>query len=92
MSIFAYRVFAAVVEQKSFAAAARQLHMTPSAVSHSISTLEGKMGVGLFQRAREGARLTREGEEILCQVLDVLNAEERLSQSLGHFWTATGWR
>ena len=82
MPIFSYRVFVAIVEHKSFAAAARAMHMTPSAVSHSINTLENKLGVTLFRRGRDGASLTEEGDVILREVLAVLNAEEHLSETL----------
>ncbi|MBB5789972.1 LysR family transcriptional regulator ArgP [Jiangella mangrovi] len=44
--------FAAVVEEGSFEAAARRLHVTPSAVSQRIKTLESRMGQILVTRTR----------------------------------------
>ena len=44
--------FQAVVETGSFEAAARQLHVTPSAVSQRIKALEGSVGQVLVRRAK----------------------------------------
>jgi DNA-binding transcriptional LysR family regulator len=43
-------MFLAVAEQKGFRAAARQLGLTPSAVSQGIQTLEQRVGAALFSR------------------------------------------
>ncbi len=84
MSISAYRVFAAVVEHKSFVDAAERLYLTPSAISHSIAKLEEEVGLSLFHRTRSGAALTADGELLLPSVLDVLKAEERLNQNVAN--------
>jgi LysR family transcriptional regulator, chromosome initiation inhibitor len=44
--------FAAVVEEGSFEAAARRLHVTPSAVSQRVKALEARMGQILVTRTR----------------------------------------
>lgn len=44
--------FAAVIDEGSFEAAARRLHLTPSAISQRIKALEGKLGQVLIQRSR----------------------------------------
>jgi LysR family transcriptional regulator, chromosome initiation inhibitor len=44
--------FAAVVDEGSFEAAARRLHVTPSAVSQRIKALEARIGQVLIQRSR----------------------------------------
>lgn len=82
MSISAYRVFAAVVEHKSFVDAAERLYLTPSAISHSVAKLEEAVGLTLFHRTRSGADLTPDGELLLPSILDVLKAEERLNQNV----------
>ena len=51
-------VFEAVARLGSFKAAADELHLTPSAVSHQIRALESQLGVGLFSRESKGVRLT----------------------------------
>jgi LysR family glycine cleavage system transcriptional activator len=66
----------------SFAAAAAELDLTPSAVSHQIRGLESQLGVRLFHRRRSGIALTEHGQELLqgvVQGLDcILAAADRL--------------
>ncbi len=54
-------LFAKVVENGSFSAAARSMGHTPSAVSKQIGRLENRLGVRLLNRARQGITLTEEG-------------------------------
>ena len=54
-------LFAKVVENGSFSAAARSMGQTPSAVSKQIGRLENRLGVRLLNRARQGITLTDEG-------------------------------
>src|ERR1700709_726255 len=54
-------VFQEVVERGSFSAAADALSYSQSAVSQSIATLEGELGVGLIERRRGGLRRTPAG-------------------------------
>lgn len=44
------RAFEAACRLESFAAAAEELHVTPSAVSHQIKSLEDHLGIVLFRR------------------------------------------
>lgn len=80
MSLFSYRIFDAVAKQESFLKAAETLSITPSAVSHSIASLETRMGFSLFTRSRNGVKLTSEGERLLLHVSALLNCEERINQ------------
>ncbi|TCT03576.1 LysR family transcriptional regulator [Aquabacter spiritensis] len=48
-----------------FAAAARHLHTTQSAISKRIQELEADFGTQLFDRTRRGAWLTESGEQML---------------------------
>ncbi|MFW2589396.1 LysR family transcriptional regulator [Sagittula sp. SSi028] len=57
--------FLAVVQHGGFAAAARAVHLTPSAVSQQISALEAEMGAELFDRSRRPPALTTKGSEVL---------------------------
>ncbi|MFJ3046773.1 LysR substrate-binding domain-containing protein [Herbaspirillum chlorophenolicum] len=59
------RIFEVAGRTLSFAAAAQELSITPSAVSHSIRKLEEMIGVKLFQRSTREVRLTREGMQLL---------------------------
>ncbi|VVD68958.1 LysR family transcriptional regulator [Pandoraea horticolens] len=73
-------VFARVVEHGGFSAAARALHMTPSAVSKLIARLEARLGARLFNRSTRRLQLTPEGtsfHERALRVLADIEAAER---------------
>ena len=56
-------IFATVVEQGSFSAAARSMGQTPSAVSKQIGLLEDQIRYRLLNRTRTGVSPTLEGQE-----------------------------
>ena len=56
------QVFVRAAEDRSFTAAARNLALTPSAVSKMIARLEDPLGVILFRRVHRNIMMTREGE------------------------------
>jgi DNA-binding transcriptional LysR family regulator len=55
------RAFVAVAHAGSFAAAARQLRMSPSLVTRAVAQLEAELGVTLFARTTRVVRLTERG-------------------------------
>ncbi|WP_244437482.1 LysR family transcriptional regulator [Roseivivax isoporae] len=55
----------AVADTGSFAAAARIVNLTASAVSQQIQALEGELGVVLFDRRTRPPRLNAKGEEVV---------------------------
>lgn len=59
-------IFLAVAEQNGFRAAARQLGLTPSAISQGIQTLERRVGAALFARTTRSVRLTEAGQKLLA--------------------------
>jgi LysR family glycine cleavage system transcriptional activator len=65
------RFFEAAARLKGFKYAAEEIHVTPSAVSHGINTLEDWLGVQLFTRNSHGLALTEAGE---CYLPDVRKA------------------
>lgn len=67
------RLFEAAGRLLSFKAAAEELGVTPSAVSHGVQTLEDWLGAPLFHRRRRGITLTRAGAEYLPAVADALS-------------------
>lgn len=54
--------FVRTAEQGTFSKAARQLSLTPAAVSRNVATLERNLGVRLFQRSTRRLTLTEAGE------------------------------
>jgi len=70
--------FEAAARHASFRLAAAELHLTPSAISHQIRTLEDALGMRLFQRLPRGLKLTEAGlkyAETVREALDRLDAE-----------------
>ena len=57
--------FVAVARTQHFSRAAEGLFITQSALSQRVKQLEDFLGVTLFIRDREGARLTEKGERLL---------------------------
>jgi len=69
--------FLVAARHASFALAAQELALTPSAVSHRIARLEDSLGLQLFERLTRQVRLTTDGERIyaaLQQGWDSLHA------------------
>jgi DNA-binding transcriptional LysR family regulator len=58
------RVFDSAARLTSFKAAALELNVTPTAVSHQIRNLEEKLGTLLFERKTRAITLTLEGEKL----------------------------
>ena len=63
--IAALRVFEAAARRQSFHAAATELNLTPSAVSHAIRKMEETLGVTLFERVGRGVSLSSEGQTLM---------------------------
>ncbi|KAF3995985.1 LysR substrate-binding domain-containing protein [Glaciimonas immobilis] len=62
------RIFEAAGRTASFAHAAKELGLSPSAVSHSIRKLEDTLSLRLFDRSTREVKLTREGAILLEHV------------------------
>jgi LysR family glycine cleavage system transcriptional activator len=80
-------VFEAVARHGSLKAAARELNLSPSAVSHQIRALEETLGVDLFKRVSRGVQLSPDA----AKYADVLHG---LFERLRHVTAAVaapGW-
>ncbi|WP_449437919.1 LysR substrate-binding domain-containing protein [Pseudomonas migulae] len=64
LPLTALRAFESASRLLSFKAAAEELSVTPTAVSHQIRSLEGWLGVPLFERLPRQVRLTECGERL----------------------------
>src|SRR6266478_5797354 len=71
------RAFCAAARHRSFKAAADELFLTPSAVSHQMKELEEALGVRLFERKTRALELTTVGHTLLEEVEPLLEALER---------------
>lgn len=91
-------MFERVASRLSFSAAAKELHVTPSAVSHRIRGLEQALGQRLFDRSPQSVRLTQEGQTLLAAVkpafallrsaTETLTQQHVLELSIGPFLSA----
>lgn len=69
----AVRAFEAASRHRSFKAAAAELHVTQSAISHQVKGLEEFLGAMLFRRHRHGIELTPTGIDYFRDVSAILD-------------------
>jgi LysR family glycine cleavage system transcriptional activator len=95
-SLETLRIFAVAARHLSFTRAARELHLTQSAISHRVRALEEELGVPLFNRLTRRIELTRAGRTLAQRVdqavgdiaraiadLDRPGAAQRLTVTMG---------
>src|ERR1700739_4119179 len=66
------RVFERAARHLSLTGAAKELHLTPPAVSIQVKQLEGHAHAELFERLGRGLKLTQAGEEVLARAREIL--------------------
>jgi DNA-binding transcriptional LysR family regulator len=77
MEIRELRAFVAVAEEGGMSAAARRLHVSQSALSQTIQSLERELGVQLLVRDYAGARPTDAGKALLEEARALLDRHDR---------------
>jgi len=77
MEIRELRAFSAVAEEGSVSAAGRKLHLSQSAVSQTIQSLERQLGVQLLIRGAGGATLTGAGAVLLREARTLIAQHDR---------------
>ncbi|MCR8642531.1 LysR family transcriptional regulator [Paenibacillus sp. N1-5-1-14] len=77
-----------VAKTGSFSAASQNLHITLSAISQSISTLEEELGITIFTRSRSGAVPTAEGKIIIQKSYEIIEKLQDL-RSTSHQFSST---
>ncbi|MCR9212881.1 MAG: LysR substrate-binding domain-containing protein [Proteobacteria bacterium] len=65
--------FEVAARHLSFKVAARELNVTPGAVSHQIKALENDLGIQLFERIHRGVSLTEHGEKLYSALQQSFN-------------------
>ncbi len=87
----AMQTFVKVAETSSFAEAARQLHMSPPAVTRAVSALEDQIGTRLFTRTTRVVRLTEAGNRYFEDCRKILaDVEEAEAAASGSYVRPTG--
>ncbi|EEX94123.1 transcriptional regulator [Vibrio orientalis CIP 102891 = ATCC 33934] len=69
--------FILIVDEGSFTAAAKQLNVTPSALSKLVTRLETSLSVKLFERTTRKLIITRAGQQVYDQAMVMLNAAKQ---------------
>jgi DNA-binding transcriptional LysR family regulator len=80
-------IIVCVARHRSFVAAAAELGMSPSAVSHAVRTVEDRLATPLFARTTRSVSLTEAGARFLASVepalADIHEAIERMTAERG---------
>src|SRR6516164_5808843 len=76
-------IFQRVAERGSFAGAAQDVGLSPSAVAKLITRLEGRLGARLINRTTRHLALTAEGEIYLERTREILAAIESAEADIG---------
>ena len=82
MTLLSCLIFSTIAQEGSFARAAEQLHLTPSAISHAVAGMESECGFPLFTRTKSGVTMTAAAESLMPAVRRVLASSESLDQSI----------
>jgi DNA-binding transcriptional LysR family regulator len=77
MNIESIKLFIAVAHRGSFAAVAKEMDLEPSSVSRIIASLEGELGLRLFQRTTRSMTLTEAGDMYLSKIEPLVEDMER---------------
>lgn len=78
-------IFLCVASHLNFSRAAVELGVTPSALSHSVRTLENRLGVRLFNRTTRSVGLTEAGERLYARLKPAFRDIDDALEDLNHF-------
>jgi len=77
-----YRTFVAVVESGTLSDAARQLNVSPSAISKQLTNLEEATKVALFERSHRNVKVTTSGRAFYQQCKAILQSVAQAEDAL----------
>ena len=82
-SLIELEAVAAVARHGGFRAAARELGMSSSALSHAIAALEARLAVRLFNRTTRSVALSAAGEQFISEIEPALKTLETAIENIG---------
>jgi DNA-binding transcriptional LysR family regulator len=82
INIAEFRVFVTAAEELNFSRAAQRLHLSQSAVSQNIQSIERAYNVELFIRHGRSVQLSEAGQAILPMAREVLNSARLVEDTL----------
>jgi DNA-binding transcriptional LysR family regulator len=74
-----------VAAHRSFRAAAAEIGVSPSSLSHAVASIERRLGVRLFNRTTRSVSLTEAGEHFLARVQPALREIEDAVETVNRF-------
>jgi DNA-binding transcriptional LysR family regulator len=77
--------FVAIAEERSFRRAAERLNLKPSTLSHSLRSLEARLGVSLVSRTTRTVSPTEAGSALLAQIAPAFSGIESAVESINAF-------
>lgn len=77
-----YRLFVRIAVSRSFADVARQLDVSPAAITRRIAAIEQSLGVRLVSRTTRAIRLTDEGELFLTRARAIVHSMDEAEEEL----------
>lgn len=77
--------FLAVAKSQSFVRAGKKLHLSASALSHSMRNLEARLGLRLFNRTTRSVSLTASGQQLYKQLLPLYEEIQNQVNSLNEY-------
>ncbi|WP_051630332.1 LysR family transcriptional regulator [Afifella pfennigii] len=90
MSIRQCRAVRAIADHGSFAAAARRLNITQSAISMQVTSFEERLGVTLFDRTHRPPRLTEAGRLVLAHARAIVGEYDAMLEALSEDYAHGG--
>ncbi len=82
MTFTQLEIFVLVAELRGFTAAATQLSISQSAVSHALKSLERELGVDLIKRHQAAIEVTEIGRQLLGRAREILGLSEAMRQEV----------
>lgn len=71
MTLQQIRYFTTAAQCGSISAAARKLFVAQSSISEAVKEIEKTYGITAFTRQRRGVSLTRDGEDLMMELLSI---------------------
>ena len=75
-------LFVSVAKSQNLAKTARRIHVSPSSVSQRLKSLESEMGAKLYQKCKEGIKLTDAGRVLLETANEILTRIETVKKTI----------
>ncbi|HBY59440.1 MAG TPA: LysR family transcriptional regulator [Solibacterales bacterium] len=85
MELRQLRYFLMAAEERNVSRAAARLFVTQPAVSRQLKELEEELGAALFERERNGVRLTEAGQTLLVHAREILRRSQKAADEVRAF-------